>query len=77
MQVSNREWSFAQISVNLGKEWREMDAPTKAPFVQLNAMDKLRYKNQMIRYKAGEKFAANPRSTKDEVVDNRMMNTDV
>jgi hypothetical protein len=56
LQVRHPDWNFIDISRNLGQEWRSMDDVTKGPFLKLNAVDKKRYTEQMIRFRNGEQF---------------------
>ena len=49
-----------------------MDGQAKAPFIQLNAVDKLRYKNEMERYNNGEKFDRYRRGSKNKKVPEEM-----
>jgi len=56
LKTEHPEWKFADLSKNLGKEWRSMDTEAKASFVELSAIDKTRYDAQMVRYRDGETF---------------------
>jgi len=50
MVKEHPEWSFGEYGKNMGVEWREMNAKTKAKYAKQADLDKDRYKKEMDNY---------------------------
>ena len=58
MKSENPGIAFGEVGKILGAKWREADAEAKAPFDEMAAKDKIRYKDEMATYKADQATTA-------------------
>jgi len=51
VQKENPEAKFAQVGKILGAKWKSMSPEDKKPYIEMNAVDKIRYEREMKAYK--------------------------